>query len=453
MADSSDSSPLVPFLGVLLGGGSSSGGLRRTLSTSATVGLSLFVLRFVATAAKAVADESDEESTKNRSDAVKEIHEFLKKVFQRMLQHSSSSIRDCTGDDGSEEENVPMIHQGSCHCRAVCFELIAPTRIVCKEAQNGKIQFRHARIRAKSFRFVSGAHLVRMYYVNKPNSNSNNSKDEVGAHSFCSRCGVHFLHAPNSHSTALDVNVDCLGQKDAKIKSAKGKKRVNLSAGIPVLDQWENDDADLNRGSFPATIAEEHLHTPNVGAKPFDKSSPFSAYKHHPLMRHQNRQEVDWDHTSHLDYYDNDDNTIDLVFPGGGSKMAPDTPSTTHTVYTTQTESMSYPGGGVPPTLTLDTTKGYDAESVVSLSSTKSGFPLTSSSSLHQNSFGEALPSPPSHTAVSPSTTALARHQMHFYMRKHMSSSGGASTTPTAASTPSSRHHSGLPLFPRQATN
>jgi hypothetical protein len=303
-------------------------------------------------------------------------------------------------------------------CFRSCLQLIAPQKIVCNESKNGKIGYRHSRIRAKSFRFVKGAHLVNMYYVNKSTPKGKDS--EIGAHSFCSRCGVHFLHAPNSRSNALDVNVDCLNQMDAKIKSSR--KTVNLSAGVSVEDQWEDQD---NSHRYPATIAEE-----KSPMAPFNQSSPFAAYRNHPVMRGPLQQ--DWDRLDSV----TDDGTISLVFPGD-SKNSPDTPST---VYTNQESQLS--SNGVPPTLTLDTRAfPNDSESVVSLSSVRSGYPplpqssssLRASSAAFENAF-LGLSSPPSHSAISPSTTPLVRHHLNTYLKKHMSSSG---STLSSVSSPS----------------
>lgn len=271
-----------------------------------------------------------------------------------------------------------------------------------------------------------------MYYVNKDASRSSKRNDaEVGAHSFCSRCGVHFLHAPNSRSKAIDVNVDCLNQMELKIKAAR--KRVNLAAGISVADQWEHDQ-EANSHRYPATIAEGKSKI-----APFDHSSPFAAYRHHPLMRYPNHQ--DWDRIDSA----TDDGTIDLVFPGSDKAVEPATPST---VYTTQ-ESLLSSSNGVPPTLTLDT-RHNDAESVVSLSSLRSGFPPLppSSSSLRasaadSHSFG-AIPSPANNNSavISPSTTPLVRQHLNTYLRKHMSSSISSVSTSSSRISPTSVRNS-----------
>jgi len=271
-----------------------------------------------------------------------------------------------------------------------------------------------------------------MYYVQKkaPQSpqklwknNSSSNNDEVGAHSFCSRCGVQILHAPNSHSTALDVNIECLYKGEAKfqlmLSQEKVAKKVDLSAGTFVIGQWDGAEQDNGFNSYPATIAEEMM----------PERSPFGAYKQHPLLRPQS------DFETLDDYYDDD--TADVMLAS-----IPGTPST---VQTSQTGSLvsSYRTNGVPPTLTVDTSDGNgDADnSVVSFASSRSCFPsLSSTPALKTQHSGHSLPPIPLaspdgdgaiKSAVLPGTTALARHQMKHFMRKHMST-----TTPKSAVTP-----------------
>jgi hypothetical protein len=262
-------------------------------------------------------------------------------------------------------------------------------------------------VRARSFRFVKGAHFVKMYYVNKSSTKapgSSKQKEEVGAHSFCSRCGVHVLHAPNSHSTSLDVNVDCLNQGSVKLKPIKGKD-VKLSVGVPIAEQWDQDNQDSR---FPTSIVDPS--SPMIMFPPVDgKRSKFSGYQHHPLLRNH-RQDLDI-----LDDDEDDAYNIDLMV----RKEPPATPST---VYSSQTESfLGSSVGGVPPTLTLDTRDcSNDTESVVSLSSNRSAFRINDSVA---ETLGESTPS------LTGTTTPMMRHQMNYYMRKHMSSSSSVSSS------------------------
>jgi len=259
-----------------------------------------------------------------------------------------------------------------------------------------------------------------MYYVNKTSMQKPKGPDEVGAHSFCSRCGVHFLHAPNSHSSALDVNVDCLETQDIKLKAA-AEKIPYLALGSSVLGQWSGREGDgLHQLGYPDTISEEN---PPIMFPPVQKTQPFAGYNNgnHPLMRHQSGKNSN---RLRLDSFDEtiDDSTIDLVFPGS-EKMGQQPPSTPSTVRTSQTESFQSDSmrSGVPPTLTLDTNYNTDMESVISMTSARSCFPALSSANSAE------VGQQPS-AQISPATTALAREQMQKYMKKHMSSTSTLSS-------------------------
>ncbi|CAB9515426.1 Glutathione-dependent formaldehyde-activating enzyme [Seminavis robusta] len=425
----------------------------RSLSTTASMGISLIIIRIVASAVQAAREDlanstGGHNNNTQGGDAVthmlhrgESVLQFLRSFLHRMIVQRQNTITNGTNnnnkqdDDDDDEDNVPVIHEGSCHCQSVHFELIAPQKILCKLGEAAKIQFRHIRVRAKSFRILKGAHLVKMYYVNKPSSVSPQALD-TGAHSFCSRCGVHFLHAPNSRSTALDVNVDCL-HLDGPIKVCG--KTTNLSVGVPVPDQWdqaETDGLSSYSNRYPATIAEETL--PMMMMFPTTaESTPspsFASYQNNHHMARNSHNSSAWDS---FDNKSGSNSTIDLVFPASsaGTKMMPPPPTPT-TVYTSNTESFYTAGGqpnhtGVPPTLTWDTRDcTNDAESVISLSSAKA-FPAlrTGLDSFGGGAAVDPMGSPPSNAAISPSTTPLVRHQLNFYMRKHMSSSSSVGSS------------------------
>jgi hypothetical protein len=92
---------------------------------------------------------------------------------------------------------------------------------------------------------------LKIYYILVPAAASTlGVEPNTAAFTFCSRCGVHILHAPNASSNMLDVNVDCL---DAGTKWSISKHKQNLSQGVPALDQWklhagtiDSDDADYD---------------------------------------------------------------------------------------------------------------------------------------------------------------------------------------------------------------
>ena len=100
-----------------------------------------------------------------------------------------------------------------------------------------------------------------MYYVSVPaiSGSEYGIESSVGAHTFCSRCGVHILQAPNPDSNMLLVNVSCV--EDAKT-NLSWSQEPELSSSIPVENQWEEedmrDDTHERTGAPPAWgIAQE----------------------------------------------------------------------------------------------------------------------------------------------------------------------------------------------------
>lgn len=79
--------------------------------------------------------------------------------------------------------------------------------------KKGKIQFPHHSTAASNFKLVSGAQYLSVYYVSIPKDN----QELVAAHTFCSRCGVHILRAPDPQSNDIEINIDCLDDHEGKI--------------------------------------------------------------------------------------------------------------------------------------------------------------------------------------------------------------------------------------------
>ena len=125
----------MTLLSALLGGGSSSSGgqLQRTLGTTATLGLSFCLLRFLV--AKAAAEEDDPSIAKELLTRSEVFYQFVRNVLRRMILEKGRQA----DEDEDEEDNVPMIHKGSCHCRAVCFEVRNAARGLDDSFQNKKM--------------------------------------------------------------------------------------------------------------------------------------------------------------------------------------------------------------------------------------------------------------------------------------------------------------------------
>lgn len=89
-----------------------------------------------------------------------------------------------------------------------------------------------------------------MYYIQVPAGKSTPGVEpDLAAFSFCSRCGVHILHAPNPQSTHLDINVDCLDANKQR-KVIFSDQKLNFSVGVPVVsEEWNEKDELLDEFS------------------------------------------------------------------------------------------------------------------------------------------------------------------------------------------------------------
>ena len=93
-----------------------------------------------------------------------------------------------------------------------------------------------------------------MYYVNMP-CKEYGVEPVTSAHSFCCQCGVSILHAPNSKSAELDVNVSCLDNPNVQIIRTQQKL---LSGGFPLAGQWEQPSVNSKRNEpFGPVISED----------------------------------------------------------------------------------------------------------------------------------------------------------------------------------------------------
>lgn len=104
-----------------------------------------------------------------------------------------------------------MIYQGSCHCKAVTFEVEAPEIIevercncsICK-----KSGYIHLIVPLSKFKIITGTEQLSTYTFNSG----------IAKHTFCSNCGIKPFYVPRSNPDGVDVNVNCL---DTHIDSIK----------------------------------------------------------------------------------------------------------------------------------------------------------------------------------------------------------------------------------------
>jgi hypothetical protein len=96
-----------------------------------------------------------------------------------------------------------MIYQGSCHCRAVTFEIEAPEHIEadrCNCSICTKSGFLHLILPLSKFRLLTGHDALTTYTFNTG----------VAKHTFCKVCGVKPFYTPRSNPDGIDINVHCL---------------------------------------------------------------------------------------------------------------------------------------------------------------------------------------------------------------------------------------------------
>ncbi|MGO4891030.1 GFA family protein [Flavobacterium sp. W21_SRS_FM6] len=107
-----------------------------------------------------------------------------------------------------------MKYRGSCHCRALTFEVEAPDVIEaddCNCSICSKSGFLHLIVPLSKFKLLSGANKLTSYTFNTG----------VAKHTFCSVCGVKPFYTPRSNPDGIDINVHCLDSRPKSINITK----------------------------------------------------------------------------------------------------------------------------------------------------------------------------------------------------------------------------------------
>ena len=96
-----------------------------------------------------------------------------------------------------------MIYQGSCHCKAVTFEVEAEAVLQVDECNCSicsKSGFLHLITPRSKFTLLSGESQLETYTFNTG----------VAKHTFCKVCGVKPFYVPRSNPDGISVNARCL---------------------------------------------------------------------------------------------------------------------------------------------------------------------------------------------------------------------------------------------------
>ena len=228
-----------------------------------------------------------------------------------------------------------------------------------------------------------------MYYVNMP-CKGHGVEPITSAHSFCCQCGVNILHAPNSKSDELDVNVSCLDKANVQVIRTQHNL---LSGGFPLAGQWEQPQVNSKRNeTFGPVISE-------------DEDDEFEVQQETSMIRLSLHQQLG-----------ENQRLVTPECPGTPSTIGTSATENTHAVLSVR--PMGWDHGSVASSEDLDST----VESV----SHGLGPPLgrrlvgsSVSSSLSRRS-GISTTTTTAKSILSEATTPIMRNQLKQYMSKHL---------------------------------
>ncbi len=111
-----------------------------------------------------------------------------------------------------------MIYTGSCHCKAVVFEVEAPETITCQDCNCSicsKSAYLHLIVAKSKFKLLQGAENLTTYTFDTGEAK----------HKFCKICGVKSFYIPRSNQDGYDVNVRCIEPqpKECVVEAFDGK--------------------------------------------------------------------------------------------------------------------------------------------------------------------------------------------------------------------------------------
>jgi len=96
-----------------------------------------------------------------------------------------------------------VIYQGSCHCKAITFEVEAPEHVEvvdCNCSMCAKAGFLHLIRPLSAFTLLTGQKAITSYTFNSG----------IAKHTFCKHCGVKPFYTPRSNPDGIDINLRCL---------------------------------------------------------------------------------------------------------------------------------------------------------------------------------------------------------------------------------------------------
>jgi hypothetical protein len=148
-----------------------------------------------------------------------------------------------------KEDDSAIIYEGSCHCQSVRFEMVAPKKLVVETYTEtnpyNDVMHRYTKVRTSNFEITLGKDELMTYYVetNPTKKRSYYRKQpNMGARSFCKRCGVHILYAPSKNSRVIHINITCVFISSVEVQSPETTTAIDKT-----LSKSENDGSMIVR--------------------------------------------------------------------------------------------------------------------------------------------------------------------------------------------------------------
>ncbi|KAJ2078914.1 hypothetical protein H4R24_004146 [Coemansia sp. RSA 988] len=124
-------------------------------------------------------------------------------------------------------------HRGSCHCKAVTWEIRAPAELSINECDCSiceMIGFLHLIVPKSRFKLLTGGDNMITYTFNTG----------IAQHYICKTCGVKSFYIPRSNPDGYSINFRCLDRTnvaDYKIVSCKGLTWEQAAVRLALLSK------------------------------------------------------------------------------------------------------------------------------------------------------------------------------------------------------------------------
>ena len=293
----------------------------------------------------------------------------------------------------------------------------APSHIEAQEC-NGKIKYPYCQTSADNFQLISGSRFVSVYYVDLSADFDDDTMNQhhfhrhvIAAHTFCSRCGVHILRAPSSHTNKLEVNTDCLD--DFKEIGANTNNYISINTTFHTSTDWMamGEGKPIREAFKNAKESKRNVQVPTH--QPYDQKQTISPWHTNTETTQEKEYEgsIKWK-SSELVSQDGTPATNTPSTPISGSCIS----STTHDSESTS-DATSYHEKYASPFDTAYRLRNDDSHTI-------SGWPVSSPLQSATPTNYEIPRAPRTSTSVENAvkihSSSLMKDQLKYYMKKHM---------------------------------